>query len=80
MVFDNGYGFVKLLQNRSPEVSHLLFLKFCLKNSFEIFFGNVSGQSNVSNISKRQSSLNNNFYDRNQTFQAETISNIVRID
>jgi len=40
----------------------------------------VSGRSNVFIISKRQSSLSNKFYDRNQTLQAEVISDIVRID
>jgi len=70
---------VKLLQNRSPEASHL-FLKFCLKKVLKIFLEEVSGRSNVFIISKRQSSLNKKFYDRNQTLQAEAISNIVRID
>ena len=39
-----------------------------------------SGLSNVSIISKRQSSLSNKFYDRNQTLQAEAIYDTVRID
>ena len=38
-----------------------------------------SGRSNVF-ISKRQSSLSNNFYYRNQMLQAEATFNIVRID
>ena len=40
----------------------------------------LSGRYNVFIISKRQSSFNNKFYDRNQTLQAEAISDIVRID
>jgi len=63
---------VKLLQNQSPEASHFLFLKFCLRK--------VSERSNVFIISERQSSLSNKFYDRNQMLQAEAISNIVGID
>ena len=50
-----------MLQNRSPEASYFLFLKFCLKK--------VSGRSNVSILSERQSSLSNKLYDRNQTLQ-----------
>ena len=44
------------------------------------FFGKISGQSNVFIISKRQSSLSNQFCDRNQTLQAEAIFDIVHID
>jgi len=51
-----------------------------LGNSFEIKKKKLSGPSNVFIISKRQSSLNNKSYDKNQTLQAEAISNIVRID
>jgi len=51
-----------------------------LEKSFENFFEKLSGRSNVFIISKRQSSLNNQFYDRKQTLQAESISNILRID
>ena len=46
----------------------------------EVSTFSFSGRSNVFIISKRQSSLNNKVYDRNQTLQAEAISNIVRID
>jgi len=67
---------VKLLQNWSPEALHLLFLIW-LEKSLEIFLKEASGRSYV--FSKRQSSLNNKFSDRNQTLQAEAISNIVRI-
>jgi len=56
------------------------FLKCCLEKVLKIFLENVSGRSNVFIISKRQSWLNNNFYDRKQTLQAEAISDIVRID
>jgi len=51
-----------------------------IEESFENFLEQLSGRSNVFIISKRQSSLSNNFYDRNQTLQAEAISDIVRID
>jgi len=51
-----------------------------LEKSFENFLEKLSGRSNVLIISKRQSSLSNKFYDRNQTLQAEVITNIVRID
>jgi len=50
------------------------------EKNFENFLENVSGRSNVFIISKRQSWLNNNFYDRNQTLQAEAISDIVCIE
>jgi len=65
---------LKLLQNQSLEASPLLFL------SFENFLEKLSGRSNVFIISKRHSSLNNQFYDRNQTLQAEEISDIGCID
>jgi len=45
-----------------------------------MFLEKVSGRSNVFIISKRQSWLNNKFYGKKQTLQAEAISNIVRID
>ena len=61
MRIDYDQQFVKLLQNRSPEASYFLVLKFCLKE--------VSGRSNVFIISKHQSSLSTKFYDRNQTLQ-----------
>jgi len=51
-----------------------------LVKSFENFWEKVSGRSIVHIISKRQSSLSNKFYDRNQTLQAEPISDFVRID
>jgi len=51
-----------------------------LENSFENFLEKLSGRFNVFIISKRQSSLNHKFYDRNQTLQVEAVSNIVRID
>jgi len=63
---------VKLLQNRSPEASHLLFI--CLEKVLKIFMENVSGRSGVFIIFKPQSTLSNEFYDRNQTLQAEAIS------
>jgi len=47
---------------------------------FENFLDKLSGRSNVFIISKRQSWLSNEFYDRNQTLRAEAISDIVRID
>jgi len=63
MIIDNDWQFVKLLQNRSPEASYFLFLKFCVKN--------VSGRSNVFIISKRQSSLSNKFYNRNERCRSD---------
>jgi len=68
------------LQNQSPEASHLPFFEFCLKKVLKMFLEKFSGLSNVSIISKRQSSLSNKFYDRNQTLQAEAIYDTVRID
>jgi len=50
-----------------------------LEKHFEDFFEKLSGRSNVFIISKRQSSLSNKFYDRNQTLEAEGISDIVRM-
>ena len=55
------------------------FFNICWKKVLKIF-SKISGRSNVFIISKRQSSLSNKFYDRNQTLQAEAISDIVRID
>jgi len=40
----------------------------------------LSGRSNVFIISKHQSWLSNEFYDRNQSLQAAAISDIVRIE
>jgi len=51
-----------------------------LEKSFENLLEKLSGRSNLFIISKRQSSFSNKFYDRNQTLQAEAISDIVRID
>jgi len=51
-----------------------------LKKALKIFFEKILGLSNIFIISKRQSSLSNKFYDRNQTLQEEAISDIVRID
>jgi len=51
-----------------------------LEKSFENFLEKLSGRSNVYIISKRQSWLSNDFYDRNQSLQAEPISDIVRSD
>jgi len=51
-----------------------------LKKGYENFLEKLSGRSKVFIIFKRQSSLSNKFYDRNQTLQAEAISNIFRID
>jgi len=51
-----------------------------LEISFENCLEKLSGRSIVFIISKRQSSLSNKLYDRNQTLQAEAISDIVRID
>ena len=56
------------------------FLQHLLEKSFENFFEKILGLSNIFIISKRQSSLSNKFYDRNQTLQEEAISDIVRID
>jgi len=67
------------LQNWSPEAWHLFFENF-LEKILKIFLKKLSGRSNVFIIFKRQSSLSNKFYDRNQTLQAEAISNIARID
>jgi len=50
-----------------------------LEKSFENFLEKL-WRSNVFITSKRQSSLSNKFYDRNQTLQAEAISDIVRND
>ena len=69
---------MKLLQNWSPEALHLFLI--LLEKNFENFLEEVSGRLNVFIISKRQFSLSSKFYDRNQTLQAEAISNIVRID
>jgi len=63
MIIDNDQQFAKLLQNRSPEASHFLFLKFSLKK--------VSAQPNVFIISRHQTSLSNKFYNRNQTLQKQ---------
>jgi len=51
-----------------------------LKNSFEKCLEKLSGRSSVFIISKRQSSLSNKFYDRNQMLLAEAISDSVPID
>jgi len=52
-----------------------------LEKSFENILENFLGNPTVSSSSNaRQSSLSNKFYDRNQTLQAEAISDIVRID
>jgi len=51
-----------------------------LEKRFEKFLDQVSGRSQIFVVSKPQSSLSNKFYDRNQTLQAEAISDIVRID
>ena len=56
------------------------FFFYLLEISFENFLEKSSGRSNVFIISKYQSSLSNKFYDKNQTLQAEAISNTVRID
>ena len=79
MIFDNGQRFVKLLQNRSPEASQVLFLKFCFNKDLNNFLKKLSGRSNVFIFSKFQSSLSNKFYDRNQTLQTEAIFIIFRI-
>jgi len=39
MVFNNNQRFVKLVQNQSLEVSHLLFFKDLLEKSSENFLG-----------------------------------------
>jgi len=64
---------VKLLQNRSPEVSHLLCFRILLEKILKIVLEKISGRSNVFIISKRQSSLSSTFYDGKQTLQAEEI-------
>jgi len=69
---------VKLLKNRSPVARHLFLI--LLEKSLENFLEELSERSNVFIISKRQFSLSNKFYDRNQTLQAEAVSIIVRID
>ena len=79
MIFDKDKRFVKLLQNQSLEAWYLLFLIFAWKKLWKNF-GKTFGQSNIFVISKRQSSLSNKFYDKNQTLQAEAISDIFRID
>jgi len=60
------------LQNRSPEVSHLLCFEILLEKILE----KISGRSNIFIISKRQYSLGNTFYDGNQTLKAEAILNM----
>jgi len=61
------------LQNRSPEVSHLLCFGILLEKILKIVLEKISGRSNVFIISKRQSSLSSTFYDGKQTLQAEEI-------
>jgi len=56
------------------------FFNICLKKAYENFFEKLSGWSNVFIIFKRQSSSSNKIYNRNQTLQAEAISNNFRID
>jgi len=56
------------------------FFQYLLEKSFENFLEKLSGRSYVFIISNGQSSFSNKFYDRNQTLQAESISDIVRID
>jgi len=51
----------------------------CFKKDLNIF-EKLSGRFNVFIISKGQSSLSIKFYNRNQTLQAEAISDIARID
>ena len=58
----------------------MLFFSTFTWKKFEIYLEKDSGRSNVFIISKHQSSPSNKFYDRNQTLQAEAISNIVHID
>jgi len=70
---------VKLLQNQSLEALNLLFFYICFKKVLKIL-EKLFGRSNVFIISKRQSSLSNKFCDRNQSLQAEAISDIDRID
>jgi len=69
---------VKVLQNQPQEASHFL-CQILLEKSFEIFLEKFFGRSNIFTIFKRQSSLSNIFYDRNQTLQAEAVSDTVRI-
>jgi len=57
-----------------------LFFEILLEKVLKNYLEKVSGRSNGFIISKRQSSLSNKFYDRNQTLQAEAIFNIVCID
>jgi len=64
------------LQNRPPEVSHLLGFEILLEKILE----KISERSNVFIISKHQYSLGNTFYGENQTLKAEAIFSIVRID
>ena len=51
-----------------------------LKKVLKVFWKMFLERSNIFIISERQSSLSNKFYDRNQTMQAEKISDIVFID
>jgi len=67
---------VKQLQNQT---SHFLFLFISLKK-FQNLFVKIFWPIQRFIMSKRQSSLRNIFYDRNQTLQAEVISDIVGID
>jgi len=64
----------------SREKHRISFFKYLLEKSFQNVLEKFSGRSNVFIISKRQFSLSNKFYDRNQTLQVEAISDIVRID
>jgi len=72
MIIDIDQRFVKLLQNRSPEASFFLVLKFCLKK--------VTGRTNVFIISKRQFSISNKFYDRILTLQKQFPTLLALID
>jgi len=71
---------VKLLEKQSLEASHLPFLNICLKKAGKNFLTKPSGRSNVSIISKRQSSLSNEFYNRNQTLQKRFPISLAFID
>jgi len=44
---------VKLLQNQSPEASHLLYFNICLKKSFEKFWKNRLGDPIIPPLAPR---------------------------
>jgi len=70
---------VKLLQNQSPETVHPLFFEISLEKSFENFWKMLLGDPTFSSSLNASPRSAINFTTETQTFQAEAISNIVRI-